>query len=205
MIDTVAPPRLGCPGLLRRLGTVTFTATDSAGGSGRWRLLRPRRRGPQSGLSVTVTGKGPHLGVLPVDVAGNAELIHNYASLNQRATDRAGDDSDAAPLYAGPATITLTATDEVGGSGVAATLLRPRRGAETSGPSSPSPPKRPHAPVLLGRHHRPPRGDQSVHVHHRHDAPTPPRMRSPTTTRYLTGHDRAHRRRRRGLGVAGTY
>jgi photosystem II stability/assembly factor-like uncharacterized protein len=107
--------------------TITFTATDNAGGSGVahvWSTIDGS--GLLDGASRVVAGFGPHtLAFWSEDVAGNIETVNVVPVL---ITDPSIPDttapvtiSNAVAYYNDTATIVLQASDPVGGSGVKAT------------------------------------------------------------------------------------
>ncbi len=99
-----------------------LTAVDNPGGSGVAAThYRVDGGATQTGVVVTIPTYGPHaLTFWSVDNAGNVETAHT-TSLMVNDTIPPTTVSDAATTYAGPASIRLTATDNAGGSGLAAT------------------------------------------------------------------------------------
>jgi hypothetical protein len=117
---------------------VTLTATDNGGGSGVANTYYKVDGGSQQTgtapiTTVSISGAGPHtLEFWSVDVAGNIEAPHKVATF---AIDIVAPTtvSNALGSYEGPATIALTANDNVGGSGVAATYYTVDGGSTTTG------------------------------------------------------------------------
>jgi hypothetical protein len=104
------------------VAVIHLTATDDAGGSG---VLATHYRvdggATQTGNVATVSTYGPHtLTFWSVDLAGNVETPHMVSFLVND-TIPPTTTSDVRSSYIGAALIHLTATDNVGGSGVAAT------------------------------------------------------------------------------------
>jgi photosystem II stability/assembly factor-like uncharacterized protein len=107
--------------------TIHLAATDT-GGSGvahtYWRL----DRGVQTeGLTVSTSAAGDHaLEFWSVDASSNVETPHNTWDFTVTIPDTTPPTttSDAEAAYTGTATIRLSATDDLGGSGVAQTLYR---------------------------------------------------------------------------------
>ena len=115
--------------------TITLTATDNAGGSGVASTHYVLDGGAETtGTVVTVSAVGTHtLEFWSVDVAGNVETPHNTATFTITDTIAPVTASDNQFAYVNSATITLTATDNAGGSGVASTHYVLDGGAETTG------------------------------------------------------------------------
>ncbi len=110
--------------------TVRLTATDNPGGSGvAHSYYRLDGAPPAAGDVVVVAGAGAHtLEFWSVDVAGNVETPHKTAefAIVSPAVDVTPPltISDARGSYAESATVRLTATDNLGGPGVAHTYYR---------------------------------------------------------------------------------
>ena len=104
------------------VAVIHLSAVDNSGGSGVAATYYKVDGGAnQSGSLVTVSTYGMHLLTFwSVDVAGNVEP-GNSASFMVNDTIPPVTSSDAGSAYAGPASIRLTAADNVGGSGVATT------------------------------------------------------------------------------------
>ena len=119
--------------------TITLSATDNVGGSGVATTYYILDGGAQTaGTSVTVSASGAHsLEFWSVDVAGNVETPHTTVNFSITAADTTAPTttSDAQPLYTSAATVSLSATDNVGGSGVATTYYILDGGAQTAGTS----------------------------------------------------------------------
>ena len=117
--------------------TITLSATDNAGGSGVATTYYRVDGGTQTaGTSVTVSTSGSHtLEFWSVDVAGNIETPHKTASFTVADITAPVTVSDALFAYVNSATITLTALDNPGGSGVATTYYRVDGGVQTAGTS----------------------------------------------------------------------
>ena len=115
--------------------TISLTATDNAGGSGVAQTHYVLDGGAETtGTVITVSTAGSHsLEFWSVDVAGNVETPHNTVSFTITDSIAPTTASDAQPTYSNSATITLTATDNAGGSGVASTHYVLDSGAETTG------------------------------------------------------------------------
>ena len=117
--------------------TITLTAADNTGGSGVESTRYILDGGTEAtGTVVTVSTLGSHtLEFWSVDVAGNAETPHQTASFTVTSSDITAPTttSDAQATYTGSATITLTATDNAGGSGVESTRYILDSGTEAAG------------------------------------------------------------------------
>jgi hypothetical protein len=119
---------------------IKLTATDNVGGSGvAATYYRLDGAAQVSGTSINVTTVGAHtLEFWSVDVAGNSEL-HKTAAFTITApvpdTTAPTTTSNAVANYYNSATVRLTATDNAGGSGVAATYYRLDGGAQVTGTS----------------------------------------------------------------------
>jgi hypothetical protein len=119
--------------------SITLTPADNAGGSGVAATYYTIDGGTQaSGTTIDVSGVGPHtIEFWSVDVAGNIEG-RSSASFTITAppvldTTAPVTTSDAGSTYVSAATILLTATDNAGGSGVAATYYTIDGGTQASG------------------------------------------------------------------------
>ena len=101
---------------------IHLTATDNVGGSGVASTFHQLDGGPvTTGTSVSVATYGSHtLRFWSIDNAGNIETA-NAVTFFVNDTIAPTTTSNAVASYAGTATITLTATDNTGGSGVAST------------------------------------------------------------------------------------
>jgi hypothetical protein len=126
--DTVAPVT-SSNALATYVGSasITLTAVDNAGGSGVAHTYYVLDSDPQAeGLSVSTSALGTHtLEFWSVDVAGNIETPHNTVTFEVTAPPVPTPDtiapttsSDAVATYVGSASVTLTAVDNAGGSGV---------------------------------------------------------------------------------------
>jgi len=116
--------------------TISLTATDSGSGvaSTSWTLDGTAG----SGLTVQTSKLGAHtLTCWSVDVAGNAETPH-VSLFSVRDVTAPVATSDAAPTYAGSASVRVTAADEANGSGLAAISLSLDSQAATTVSSSPT-------------------------------------------------------------------
>ena len=115
--------------------TVTLTATDNPGGSGVEATRYILDGGVEAtGTVLTVSTLGSHtLEFWSVDVAGNIETPHTTVSFTVTDSIAPATTSDAQTTYTDSATITLTATDNPGGSGVDATRYILDGGAEATG------------------------------------------------------------------------
>jgi Doubled CXXCH motif (Paired_CXXCH_1) len=115
--------------------TITFTATDNAGGEGVASTHYILDGGAEAtGNSVTVNTAGTHtLEFWSVDVAGNVETPHQTVSFQITDSIAPTTASDAQPTYADSATITLTGTDNAGGSGIGSSHYILDGGTETTG------------------------------------------------------------------------
>ncbi|HEY5539839.1 MAG TPA: cytochrome c3 family protein, partial [Coriobacteriia bacterium] len=104
--------------------TIALTATDDSGGSGVAATYYKVDGGAQStGTTITVSTAGSHtLEFWSVDVAGNVEAPHDFVTFTVIDSIAPTTTSDALATYTDSATIQLTATDNVGGSGVADTF-----------------------------------------------------------------------------------
>jgi len=120
--------------------TATFQleATDNAGGSGVANTFYRidggvQQTGTVPTTTVTVSGAGTHtVEYWSVDKAGNEETPHGTANLTID-TVAPTTTSNILSSYNGTATISLTATDNAGGSGVYATYYTVDGGAQTTG------------------------------------------------------------------------
>ena len=114
--------------------TITLTAAD-AGGSGVADVYYSLDgSAAATGTVVTVPTAGIHTLVFwSVDGAGNVETPPNTVIFSVMDTIAPTTTSDVQPSYDGTATITLTATDTSGGSGVADTYYVVDGGAEATG------------------------------------------------------------------------
>jgi len=84
--------------------------------------------------TITVTPEGPHsIEYWSVDNAGNEEIPHVTQTFKIDKTSPVSHAVAVAPSYAGTATITLQASDEANGSGLAFTKYRVDGGTATSG------------------------------------------------------------------------
>jgi hypothetical protein len=114
--------------------TVQLSAFDNIGGSGVAHTYYCIDGGTiNEGTIVGIDGAGQHkLEFWSVDVAGNVETPHKSITYNVDGLAPTTT-SDVAALYAAPATIHLTASDNAGGSDVANTFFRIDGGAVTTG------------------------------------------------------------------------
>ena len=115
--------------------TITLTAADNPGGSGVESTHYILDGGTETtGTVVTVSTAGSHtLEFWSVDVAGNVETPHTTVSFTVTDSIAPATASDAQFAYVDSATITLTAADNPGGSGVEATHYILDSGAEATG------------------------------------------------------------------------
>jgi photosystem II stability/assembly factor-like uncharacterized protein len=117
--------------------TIQLTATDNVGGSGVAHTYYRLDGGPQTdGTTVSVSDAGAHgLEFWSEDVAGNPEAPHGFAAFTVTFPDITPPvtTSDAKAQYAATATISLAATDNAGGSGVAHTFYRFDGGTQSEG------------------------------------------------------------------------
>jgi hypothetical protein len=121
--------------------TVTFTAVDGAGGVGvRGTYYRldsgPAQQGAAVQIAPPVSGSAQHTVTFwSVDNVGNTEPEKSvtFAVLPAPDTVAPTTASDAMASYAGTATITLSPTDDLGGSGVACTYFRVDYGPQQAG------------------------------------------------------------------------
>jgi hypothetical protein len=128
--DTTAPTTVSdAKATYADSASIKLTATDNAGGSGVAHTYYTVDAGAQTeGTTIAVTAPGPHtIAFWSVDTAGNAE-VHKTASFTITVTPPPVVDttapltiSDVKATYVGSASIKLTATDNVGGTGVAHT------------------------------------------------------------------------------------
>ena len=127
------PPLTTCNAIASYTGTATISlsATDHAGGSGvAHTYYRVDGGAQQTGTTIIVpppvSGSATHaIEFWSVDVAGNGEAPRGGATFTIAArppdTTAPATSSNALAYYSGTATITLTAADDAGGSGVAHT------------------------------------------------------------------------------------
>ena len=115
--------------------TIHLVATDNAGGSGvNATYYRVDSGSQRTGTTISVTTAGAHtIEFWSTDNAGNTETPHNIAAFTIADTIAPTTTSDALSTYSGGATIHLTATDNLGGSGVSLTYYRLDAGAQTAG------------------------------------------------------------------------
>ena len=115
---------------------ITLTAHDDPGGSGVAHTYYVLDSGAQTeGTTVSVSTYGTHsLTFWSVDNAGNVEPPHTVSFVIND-TIAPTTTSNASGPYVGPASITLTANDNPGGSGVAHTYYMLDAGAQTEGTS----------------------------------------------------------------------
>jgi hypothetical protein len=138
--DTIAPVTTS-DALATYVGSATIhlTATDNAGGSGVAATYYILDGGAQTaGTLVNVSALGSHtLKFWSVDVAGNVETqkTANFTITAPVVLDTIAPvtTSDALSTYVSSAVIHLSATDNVGGSGVAATYYVLDGGSQTAG------------------------------------------------------------------------
>jgi hypothetical protein len=138
-IDDNIAPSTTSDAVASYVGTATIhlTGTDNVGGSGVASTFYRLDGGTQTaGTTIVATGLGSHsLEFWSVDVATNAETPHHTVNFAVTSADTTPPTttSDAVASYVGTATIHLTATDNVGGSGVANTFYRLDGGTQTAG------------------------------------------------------------------------
>ncbi len=139
--DTTAPATVSnAKATYVSTAAIKLTATDNAGGSGvAATYYRLDGAAQVSGTSINVTTVGAHtLEFWSVDVKGNIEP-HKTAAFTITApvpdTTAPTTTSNAVANYYNSATVRLTATDNAGGSGVAATYYRLDGAAQVSGTS----------------------------------------------------------------------
>ncbi len=135
LIDTTAPTTSSdATATYENVAVITLSATDDSAGSGVASTHYALDGGAETTGTVTsVSGVGSHtLEFWSVDTAGNVEQRQTvtFAVLD---TTAATTTSDVRPTYSDAATITLSAADTAGGSGVASTHYSLDQGAETTG------------------------------------------------------------------------
>jgi hypothetical protein len=122
--------------LYYRPSTIALTAVDNPGGWGVASTYSKLDNGMQlTGTNPSTGGSGPHtLEFWSVDAASNIETPHKLASFTV-ATDTIAPTtvSNAVPSYTGTATVTLTATDNTNGWGVAGTFFTVDSGTQQTG------------------------------------------------------------------------
>jgi hypothetical protein len=126
--DTTAPVTTS-DALPSNIGTttITLTAVDTGGSGVAHTYYRLDAAAQVESRTIIVSSVGTHtIEFWSVDVAGNTESPHKTVTFSITAPvsgDRTAPTttSNASPYYTGTATITLTARDNTGGSGVAAT------------------------------------------------------------------------------------
>ncbi len=189
------------------VATISFVASDNSGGSGVATTRYVLDGGQEAtGTAVTVYAAGNHtLEFWSVDNAGNAETPHQTAAFSIADSIAPTTVSDALPNYADTADIALSATDNLGGVGVASTHYRIDGGAETTGTDHRGHlGRKPYHRVLVRRRGRQRGGAQFDHVHdRRHDSPHNDLGRS-VRLREL-GHDQLQRHRQLGRVRSGDY
>jgi hypothetical protein len=112
-------------------GTIRLTASDVNGVGHTYYKLDGGSQ-VESG-TIVVTGFGPHtIEFWSVDTLGNVE-VHKTAGFSVSDTIAPSTTSNAVANYTGSASIHLTATDNAGGAGVAATYYKLDGGAQTGG------------------------------------------------------------------------
>jgi hypothetical protein len=140
----VTPPTTTSNAIASYVGTATvsLTATDGVGGTGvRTTFYRIDGGAVQTGLSITIAppasgGPMSHtIGFWSVDNAGNAEGEKSVTFTVAPPADTVAPVTthNGVASYTGQAVITLTANDNVGGSGVKATYYRLDGGAQQTG------------------------------------------------------------------------
>jgi hypothetical protein len=108
-------------------GEILLTATDNPGGSGVAHTYYRYDGGPRvESTLIGVSGSGSHhIDFWSVDAAGNVEAANTvHFNVTMPDTTPPTTTSDALASYVGTATVSLTATDGVEGSGVRATYYR---------------------------------------------------------------------------------
>jgi hypothetical protein len=140
--DTTAPTTTSnAVGTYVSSAAITLTAVDNAGGSGVAHTYYVLDGAPQvEGLTVSTSAVGSHtLSFWSLDVAGNVEVAHDATfevttppvSVPDTTAPTTASNSKAA--YVGSASITLTAIDNAGGSGVAHTYYMLDGAAQAEG------------------------------------------------------------------------
>ncbi len=118
------------------IGQIRLTPADNAGGSGVAHTFYRWDDGPQiESTMIGVSGAGTHhIDFWSVDAAGNVGTqVRAEFQVVQSDITAPTTVSDAVSSYAGTATVTLTATDDAGGSGVSGTFYRLDSGPAQSG------------------------------------------------------------------------
>ncbi len=136
VVDAVAPTTTSdAAASYDNTATITLSATDNSGGTGVATTFYSLDSAPvTSGTEVTATTAGVHtLEFWSVDEVGNIETPHKAVTFTVNDTIAPSTVSDAVESYADSATVSFTATDNAGGSGVAETRYILDTAAEATG------------------------------------------------------------------------